>query len=102
MSRAGWRRWATLALLGVLGMASLGTAQEPAPVPHRVQYPNCPPPVPIAPPDPTPCDRPLPINLPTALHLAGVRPLDVALASERIRVAAAELERAEVLWLPTV
>jgi hypothetical protein len=49
-----------------------------------------------------PCDRPLPINLPTALRLAGVRPLDIELASARIRVAAAQLARARVLWLPTV
>jgi outer membrane protein TolC len=44
----------------------------------------------------------MPINLPTALQLAGVRPIDIAVASERIRVAAAQLDRAEVLWLPTV
>jgi outer membrane protein TolC len=44
----------------------------------------------------------LPINLPTALQLAGVRPIDIALASERIRVASAQLDRAHVLWLPTI
>ncbi len=47
-------------------------------------------------------DRPLPINLATALRLANVRPLDIAAASERIRLAAARLERARVLWVPTV
>jgi outer membrane protein TolC len=47
-------------------------------------------------------ERALPINLPTALRLAGARPLDIALASERIRLAAAELQRAQVLWLPTI
>jgi outer membrane protein TolC len=31
-----------------------------------------------------------------------VRPIDIGLASERIRVAAAQLDRADVLWLPTV
>jgi outer membrane protein TolC len=36
------------------------------------------------------------------MQLAGVRPIEVALASERIRAAAAQLERAQVLWLPTV
>jgi outer membrane protein TolC len=36
------------------------------------------------------------------LQLANVRPIDVALASERIRLAVAQLERAQVLWLPTV
>jgi outer membrane protein TolC len=53
-------------------------------------------------PAPAPGDRPLPINLPTALRLSGSRALDVALAATRIQVAAAELERANVLWLPTV
>src|SRR5205807_9044951 len=51
---------------------------------------------------PTASDKPLPINLPTALRLAGVQPIDIGLASERIRLAAAQLERAQVLWLPTV
>jgi outer membrane protein TolC len=50
----------------------------------------------------SPADRALPINLPTAMRLAGVRPIDIGLASERIRAAAAQLERAQVLWLPTV
>jgi outer membrane protein TolC len=60
------------------------------------------PPVPFTPPAPNLYDRPLPINLPTALKLAGVRPLDIAAAAARIRLAAAELQRAQVLWLPTV
>lgn len=47
-------------------------------------------------------ERPLPINLPTALQLANVRPIDIALASERIRLAISQLDRAQVLWLPTV
>src|SRR5439155_17275086 len=34
--------------------------------------------------------------------VAGVRPIDIGLASERIRLAAAQLERAQVLWLPSV
>jgi outer membrane protein TolC len=49
-----------------------------------------------------PRDRPLPINLPTALTLASARPIDVMAAAERIRVAAAELERARVLWVPSL
>jgi outer membrane protein TolC len=49
-----------------------------------------------------PEDRPLPINLPTALQLAGAAPLDIALASERLRAANAELKRANTLWLPTI
>src|SRR5262249_27359826 len=49
-----------------------------------------------------PGDRPLPINLPTALQLANVRAVDVAAASERIQVATAVLKQSEVLWLPTI
>jgi outer membrane protein TolC len=77
-------------------------AQEQAPPPQALQAPISPPPVPVAAPPLIASDRPLPINLPTALQLAGVRPLDIGLASERIRLAAAQLERAQVLWLPTI
>jgi len=47
-------------------------------------------------------DRPLSINLATALHLAGIHPLDIALATQRLEAASAALQRANVLWLPTV
>ncbi len=64
----------------------------------------------LAPPAPTalplaaplPEDRPLPINLATALKLANARPLDIVLASRRAEVAQAQLDRAAVLWLPTI
>src|SRR5438552_7247583 len=108
MSRAGWNWLATLAVLSILGIVfrgpaqQLAFAQEKAPDPHPLQTPVDPPPVPVAPPAPTASDKPLPINLPTALRLAGVQPIDIGLASERIRLAAAQLERAQVLWLPTV
>jgi outer membrane protein TolC len=51
---------------------------------------------------PTTEDRPLPIDLPTALQLAGVQPIDVALATERVRLASAQLSRARAAWLPTI
>jgi len=53
-------------------------------------------------PNPEPCVQVLPINLPTALHLVGSRPIDVQLASERIRGALAGLDLAKAAWLPTV
>jgi outer membrane protein TolC len=40
--------------------------------------------------------------LPTALKLADVQPIDVAVASQRIELAAAQLRQAQVTWLPTV
>jgi outer membrane protein TolC len=46
--------------------------------------------------------RPLPINLPTALALSGAKPLDIQIAAERLRAAAAVLDRANVLWLPNI
>ncbi len=56
----------------------------------------------LGPPIPRPTERPLPITLPAALQLANARPLDIAAASERTRVALAQLQRAHVLWLPTI
>ncbi|HXY35964.1 MAG TPA: TolC family protein [Planctomycetaceae bacterium] len=47
-------------------------------------------------------DRRLPINLATAFTLAGVQPIDVQVAAARIRVAAAELDYAKLLWLPSL
>ncbi len=49
-----------------------------------------------------PRDRPLPINLAAALRLSDARPLVVAAAQARIQIAAAQLEKAAVLWLPNV
>jgi outer membrane protein TolC len=54
------------------------------------------------PPALAPADKPLPINLATALQLANARSVDVAVAAERIRLAQAQYERAHVLWLPTL
>ena len=72
------------------------TAQDtpPAAAPVRQEMP--------LPPAPGLDATPLPINLPTALQLANVRPLDIAVASQRLQVAAAQLDRANVLWLPTI
>jgi outer membrane protein TolC len=53
-----------------------------------------------APLDPT--DRPLPINLATALKLADARPLVISAAEAGVQVAAARLDRARVLWIPTL
>jgi outer membrane protein TolC len=46
--------------------------------------------------------KPLPINLPTALQLANAQAIDIQVASQRIEVAAAQLDRAQKLWLPTI
>ena len=45
-------------------------------------------------------DRPLPINLATALYLSNARPLVIAFAQNSVELAASQLQRAKVLWLP--
>jgi outer membrane protein TolC len=90
---------------GLVLVLSLSTrrgilAQEEAPPPRPLEVVQHAPPVQLPPLEP--CDRPYPINLPTALKLAHTRPIDIAIASERIHLAAAQLQRARVLWLPTI
>ena len=48
-----------------------------------------------------PSPESMPIDLPTALRLAGANHLQIALARERIREAAARLDQANVLWVPS-
>src|SRR5262245_49782801 len=91
MSATQSRRAPSLACAFWAVWAALAAGQAPAP---RLSLPAAP--ATLAE------DRPLPINLPTALQLANARPLDIALASARIEAAAAALDRARVLWLPTV
>jgi outer membrane protein TolC len=55
---------------------------------------------PFAEPSPAQSDQPLPINLATALRLSNARPLVIAAAQARIQIAAADVERARVLWVP--
>ncbi len=50
---------------------------------------------------PEPADKPLPIDLAAALRLAGARPIVIAAAQASVQVAAANLDRAKVLWLPS-
>ncbi len=51
---------------------------------------------------PVETERALPINLAAALRLSDARPLVVAAAQAQIQIAAAQLEKAAVLWLPNV
>src|SRR5262249_47384340 len=67
-SRPGRR---ALGILGILGLAGSLAGQTDVPGPGAAASP----PVAVGVPSPAPCDRPLPINLPTALQLAGARPL---------------------------
>lgn len=107
-SRLVHRAWAASA--AVLAMAGAATGQQPPPPPKTATAPvtQSPPaagpsalPLPERPTD-LPDMKPYPINLPTALQLAGVNPLDIVVANERLGVAAAQLDRARVLWLPNL
>src|SRR5439155_4545759 len=77
-------------------------AQELAPSPTSVPSSPSAPAMPFTAPAPTDSEKPLPISLLTALQLADVQAVDIAAAAERIRVAAAVLEQAHALWLPTI
>ena len=56
----------------------------------------------LACPQPYPCDKPLPINLATALKLANAQAWDILIAQTQIEIAAAQLEGARVLWVPSI
>jgi outer membrane protein TolC len=72
------------------------------PVAAQEILPKASPPVAFQAPPPAAGVQVLPINLPTALQLANAQAIDVAVASARIRVAAAQLDAARALWLPTI
>jgi len=57
---------------------------------------------PVASNEPAIVDPTLPINLPTALKLVNTRAMDVAIASQRIVQAGAQLDQARYAWLPTI
>ena len=86
---------------GAVGPQETVPALSTALIPPVTQPAAAGPDVPVLP-APQPDNRPLPINLPTALHLANVRAVDIEAAGARMRVAAAVLEAAQVLWLPTI
>src|SRR5688572_15958099 len=93
MGRPGKLKWLGLGglLAGVLALPLQGQEKSAA---RPVSYPA----VPLASAE----DRPLPINLLTAMKLAGATPLDIALASQRVEAAAAQLQKANLFWLPTL
>src|SRR5690349_15647507 len=110
---------AALLLVGALAGPPALCAQEESPsirpITPRPAAGNCPAPalrgpvvtaghapplLPAVPPEAS--DKPLPINLATALRLAGARPVVIAAAQAGVQVAAAELERARVAWLPNL
>ena len=122
--RLHWRSYALRILLfaaAVLGFwfgkeqAAAQNAPAPAPPAARALYPagSCEDPLqgpilsePEGPnvslPPAADGDRPLPINLATALRLADARPLVIAAAQASLRTAVAQYDQAKVSWLPDV
>jgi outer membrane protein TolC len=102
-----WRRTFAVALPNVLALLSsalqLSASAQELPVPSKLEpLPSSSPAVPFPLPALAASEKPLPINLPTALQLANVQAVDIAAATERIRVAVAVLQQARALWLPTI
>jgi outer membrane protein TolC len=97
--RTAWLVAASALVIGSLDSADQTPAQEaakPADGPQQAKLPAPKPPAaPVG-------QQPLPINLPTAFQLANAQAIDVAVASQRIEVAMAQLQRAQSLWLPTI
>jgi outer membrane protein TolC len=93
-------RNARFVLAVLVSSAGIAVGQEPAPK-HSAAPASPAVPLPARPAG-VPDARPLPIDLPTALRLAGVNPLDIAVASERLRIASAQFDRARALWLPNL
>lgn len=77
------------------------SAESPAPLPLEADSlptsadPIAPPAIPVD-------ESGYPINLATAVHLAGGESLAVALAREQTREAASRVQAAEALWLPSI
>ncbi len=89
------RAWIAVALLGHgAGVA----AQQPGIPPLALSSP-----VPAA--EPTvarAAERTQPINLATALQLAGASPIDVQIAARQVELSAKAYDRAKLLWLPNI
>lgn len=80
--------------------ASSAAAQQVRDAFRPLEFHTPAPPVPWSP--PALRGTALPINLPTALKLVNARTMDIAIASQRIQQAGAQLQQAKYAWLPTV
>src|SRR5437899_1072508 len=98
-----WRRRLSAALLLTAGCVPTQIAPPAPPAPMSVSetvpaYPTAA----LKPPQPAATDRPMPINLATALRLANAQPLDIVVAQQRVEAANAQLDRTRAYWLPTL
>ncbi|MGL6075544.1 MAG: TolC family protein [Fimbriiglobus sp.] len=88
--------WRSLILVTCSGSPLLAQLPPLALMPPRVTSP-----VPEAPPV-LPTEKTLPINLPTALQLAGANPLDIQVATKHVELSSKAYDRAKLLWLPNI
>ncbi len=86
-----YHRLAVVPLLGLAGLGADGPALPPLPAVNPAYAASL-----------TPGQLIEPIDLASALKLAGARDLDVAIARERVCIAVAELDQAKSLWLPSL
>lgn len=85
------------------GVLSSESSREMPPLAEWVLAQNTKPDPPLFLPTPPPeGNHPLPITLAAALRLTGANALDIQVADERVRIASAQLARAQVLWLPSI
>src|SRR5260370_31625159 len=103
----------TVVLVGVVAFQT-GLQPAPAQSPYQVQQAEPSPSLPapalaesrnpagLRPPKPDDTDRPLPINLATALRLADARPIVIEAARAAVETEYGLYQQARVLWLPTV
>jgi outer membrane protein TolC len=89
-----------LSLMLAMLAACPALAQQNRDAVRPLSYSAPPPPVSWSP--PVLHGKALPINLPTALRLVNARTMDVAIASQRIAAASAQLDQAKYAWLPTI
>jgi len=99
------QRWSCLPghvlLVGALA-ATLGPANAQSPPSPNLPQTAKDAPAAFTPPPLEPKDAPFPINLPAALQLAHASAWDIAIANQQLHIAAAQLEGAKVLWLPSL
>jgi outer membrane protein TolC len=93
------RRYLSLLIVLALSVcAAASLAQQPIEMQTKVEQA----PFRLAIPHAKTDEQPFPINLPTALALAQAKPLEIALAGQRLQQALAQEQKARTLWLPTI
>ena len=91
-------------LTAVALIVGLGTAvgQEPPLAVPSIPQLAAQSPLPIPNPPSPAGERVLPINLASALQLAGAKPLDIQIAARQVEISARALDRAKLLWVPNL